>query len=156
VDRGLAMLDSVTGGHADWFQRLFSYLFIGGCAAIVNLICFVMVYYHILRTTSDPTRYLIAFTVATEISILANFIPNDYLTFRHLPGHARSWGARCLRFHVTCIGGTLVTLIISSSLLHLLHAPAILAQAVALIIATTFNFTFHHIFTYRQVHRAVS
>jgi putative flippase GtrA len=28
--------------------------------------------------------------------------------------------------------------------------PALPAQAVALIIATAFNFTFHHLFTYRH------
>jgi len=150
VDRTLDSIDQITGGRADWFQRLFIYLLIGGCAAIVNLICFSIVYYHILRMASDPGRYLIAFTVATEISILANFIPNDYITFRYLPGHSRSWVARCLRFHVTCIGGTLLTLAISFSLLRLLHMEAILAQAIALIIATAFNFAFHHIFTYRR------
>jgi putative flippase GtrA len=151
IDRELGILDRLTGGRADWFQRLFSYLFIGGCAAIVNLIVLAIVYYHTLQSLNASVRYLIAFAIATEISILANFVPNDYITFRHLAGHERSWGARCLRFHVTCIGGTLLTLAISFSLLHLLRFPPVLAQGIALIIATAFNFAFHHIFTYRRL-----
>ena len=33
----------------------------------------------------------IAFVVANEISLLANFIPNDYFTFRRMAGN-RTWG----------------------------------------------------------------
>src|SRR6266699_5150473 len=37
VNRVLDIVDIVTGGRADWVQRLFTYLFIGGVAALVNL-----------------------------------------------------------------------------------------------------------------------
>jgi dolichol-phosphate mannosyltransferase len=57
---------------------------------------------------------------------------------------------RCIRFHTTSLGGTLLTFVISFLLLHLLHVPALFAQAFALIIATAFNFAFHHLFTYRH------
>jgi putative flippase GtrA len=93
--------------------------------------------------------WFVAFAIATEISILANFIPNDYLTFRHLPGHKRTWLARCARFHMTCVAGVALTLGISSGL-FLLSVPAWLAQAIALILVTAFNFTAHHLFTYRH------
>jgi putative flippase GtrA len=155
ADRVFAIIDQLTDGRADWFQRLFSFLLVGGFAAIVNLLCFSTVYYHILRSVHGLTPYLIAFMVATEVSIFANFIPNDRLTFRHLSGHHRSWGTRCARFHMTSIGGVLLTFGISFSLLRLLHVPAIVAQAAALILATAFNFAFHHVFTYRRVHHTV-
>ncbi|MGZ3583134.1 MAG: GtrA family protein [Ktedonobacterales bacterium] len=155
VNHVLDVVERVTGGRAGWFQRLFSYLFVGGFAAIVNLFVFYLMYYVVplpfddKNTVQHTEHYLIAFVVATEISILANFIPNDRITFSHLPGHSRSWLARCLRFHLTCIAGTLLTLAISYTL-HLVHLPAIVAQAIALIIVTAFNFTFHHLFTYRH------
>src|SRR5262245_24087844 len=156
VNRSLDFVDAVTHGRADWAQRLVSYLFVGGFAALVNLSVFSLIYYVIFPVppnTFDQFErglpWAVAFVIATEISILANFIPNDYLTFRHLPGHKRTWLARCVRFHMTCVAGTLLTLGISF-LLHLLFVPAWLAQAIALILVTAFNFTAHHVFTYRH------
>ncbi len=151
VDRLLDIIDRVTGGRAEWIQRAFSYLFVGGIAAIINLIT-LQVTLNLLASSPLPYKihYGIAFVIATEVSIMANFIPNDRITFSHLAGHSRSWLQRCVRFHVTCTGGVIVTFAVSS-LLHLVfQVPALPAQAVALIIATAFNFTFHHLFTYRH------
>ena len=129
--------------------RLFSFLCIGGFGAIVNLLCFSGVYYPLLEIANSFVAYGMAFVVGTEVSIVSNFILNDRLTFGDL--HARSWQARCLRYHVTSIGGVLLTLGSSLALLHLLHVPALLAQATALIIATTCNFVFHRVFTYGRM-----
>lgn len=143
VDRILEYIDERTDGKADWFQRLFSFLAVGGFAALVNLAIFG------LLTDWVGTPFLIAELFASEISILTNFALNDRLTFRHLPGHHRSWGARCLRFHVTAIGGTLVTIAVSYALLRL-GLATLVAQACAILVALAFNFTFHHLFTYRH------
>lgn len=151
INRSLDLADRLTGGRAEWVQRLFSYLFVGGFAAIINLITLQLTLNLLAGSPfSHRIHYLIAFAVATEVSIMANFIPNDRITFSHLPGHSRSWIQRCARFHMTCVAGTLVTFAVSS-LLHLVFGiPALASQAVALIIATAFNFTFHHLFTYRH------
>ena len=151
ANRALDVADRVTGGRSEWIQRLFSYLFVGGIAAIINLITLQLTL-NLLEGApfSHQVHYIIAFAVATEVSIMANFIPNDRVTFSHLPGHSRSWMQRCARFHVTCTGGIVVTFVVSG-LLHLIFkVPALPAQAVALIVATAFNFTFHHLFTYRH------
>ena len=129
--------------------RLFSFLCIGGFGAIVNVLCFSGVYYALIVVTSGFMAYGMAFVVGTEVSIVSNFILNDRLTFGDL--HARSWQARCLRYHVTSAGGFLLTLVSSFSLLHLLHVPALPAQATALIIATGCNFALHRVFTYSHV-----
>ena len=131
-------------------RRLFSFLFVGGVGALVNIACFSSLYALLERQMHNLAAYLIAFLLATEISILVNFILNDRITFRHLRIHQRSWRNRCLRFHTTSVGGTLLTFIISFCLLHMVHTSAIVAQSVALIIATAFNFTFHHLFTYHS------
>jgi putative flippase GtrA len=156
VNRSLDFVDVITHGRADWAQRLVSYLFVGGFAALVNLGLFTLIHYVIFPLPANVTSWFergmywfVAFAIATEVSILANFIPNDYLTFRHLPGHKRTWLARCVRFHMTCVAGVALTLGISSGL-FLLSVPAWLAQAIALILVTAFNFTAHHVFTYRH------
>ena len=156
VNRALDLTDELTNGRAGWVQRFVTYSFIGGSAAVVNLCIFFVMYQVIILPFNDhilwqhAARWFVAFAVASEISIFANFIPNDYFTFRHLPGHQRSWIARAARFHVTCLAGTTLTFLISGAL-HFVSVQATLAQAIAIAIAFLFNFTFHHLFTYRHI-----
>ena len=156
VNRTLEVVDRVSGGRAGWVQRFVTYGFIGGSAAVVNLAIFAVMFY-VAPLGFDDTifsqhaaHWLIAFAVASEISIFANFIPNDYFTFRHLPGHQRSWLVRAARFQLTCMPGTLLTGAISGAA-HFEHIQAGLAQAIAIAIVFLFNFAFHHIYTYRHV-----
>ncbi len=146
VNRALAVTERVTHGRAGLLQRLFTYLLIGGTAALVNLGILALFFHY--GSASVVWYWLVANVVAYELSIMANFIPNDYFTFRHLAGHNRSWWARCVRFHITSLSGVAVTFIISAILFHLVGLQALIAQAIALIIATAYNFTVHHLFTY--------
>jgi putative flippase GtrA len=156
VNRTLDVVDRVSRGRAGWVQRFISYGFIGGFAAVVNLIIFFVMFYlaplgfNDAIFTQHAAHWLIAFAVASEISIFANFIPNDHFTFRHLPGHQRVWVARAARFQLTCMPGTLFTGAISAAG-HFAHIQAGLAQAIAIAIVFLFNFAFHHIFTYRHI-----
>jgi len=156
ANRALDIADEVTRGRADWVQRFFTYSFIGGSAALVNLAIFYVMYEVALppmdhgAAWQHAARWLVAFAVAAELSIFANFIPNDYFTFRHLPGHRRSWLARAARFNLTCLAGTLLTLALSGAL-HFVGVNALLGQATAIALVFLFNFAFHHIFTYRHV-----
>jgi putative flippase GtrA len=181
VNRALDIVDQVTNGRADWVQRFFSYSFIGGIAALVNLLIFsLLAYPYITKPTNDVVhvwvaqfiasmnRYmgmsvgdivhtLIAQLIAFEISLMVNFIPNDYFTFRHLAGHSRSWGARLLRYHITSITGFCLTSLIEYLFAHGLHLIPFFSQAIALILVFIYNFTFHHVFTYRRVsHKSIS
>jgi len=156
VNRALDATDALTGGRAEWAQRFVTYGLIGGSAALVNLAIFAAVYYRAPLPFRDAiawqhfAHWLVAFAVAAELSIFANFIPNDYFTFRHLPGHRRSWLARAARFNLTCLAGTLLTLALSGAL-HFVGVNALLGQATAIALVFLFNFAFHHIFTYRHV-----
>jgi putative flippase GtrA len=151
VNRVLDIVDTITGGRAAWFQRFFMYAFIGGFAALVNMAVFYLVFYVITLPVNELIHNVIASALAAEISIMANFVPNDFFTFRHLSGHQRSGIARCMRFQITCIGGIVLTFVIQLAISHLLHMQPIFAQAIALILVLFYNFSFHHIFTYRQV-----
>jgi putative flippase GtrA len=156
VNRALDMVDRVTGGHAGLFQRVFNYLLFGGFASLINLFIITALYEWVkMPGVSSRVQYVIAFAVATEVSIVANFIPQDMVTFSHLPGHSRSWLVRCLRFHLTSLGGVIVTAVVSFSLREKVGLQVTIAQAIAIIVALFFNFTFHHIFTYRTQHSTV-
>ena len=156
VNRVLDIVDNVTHGRAGLCQRFFMFAFIGGLAALVNIAVFYIVFDVIKLPVNETIHNVIASVFAAEISIMANFVPNDFFTFRHLAGHQRSWLARCLRFHITSVGGSLLTFVIEFSLSHLLPVRPIIAQAIALIIVLFYNFSFHHIFTYRHVKPATS
>ena len=129
--------------------RLFRFLCVGGLGAVVNLLCFSCLYSALLEVTNSLIAYGVAFVVGTEVSIVSNFILNDRLTFGDR--HTRSLHARCLRYHVTSAGGVLLTLGSSFSLLHLLHVPALPAQATAIFFATACNFVLHCVYTYGRV-----
>ena len=150
VNRVLDIVDDVSGGRADWVVRFVSYIFFGGAAAVVNLAVFAGMLYILPASMSDFWRTLVAGTVACEISLVANFIPNDFFTFRHLPGRQRSWLARCGRFHLTSLVGSLLTILIQQIFSHVVHIMPMLAQAIALILVLFYNFSFHHLFTYRH------
>jgi putative flippase GtrA len=156
VNRTLDIVDDVTHGKAGLCQRFFTFALIGGCAALVNLVVFAAVMYGIKLPIDERLQNVIASVLAAEISIMANFIPNDYFTFRGLAGHSRSWSARCLRFHITSIGGSILTFLIEFGCRFLGHMPAIAGQAIALILVLFYNFSFHHLFTYRHVEPAAS
>jgi putative flippase GtrA len=151
VNRVLDIVDRVTNGRAGVFQRLFSYLFIGGTAAVVNLVVFTVLYRGVELPIDSKIHNIIASTISFEISLMANFIPNDYFTFRHLNGHNRSWLARCGRFHITAIGGYLLTLFVQFCVHFFFHVDSVLAQAAAILVALFYNFTVHHLFTYRHI-----
>jgi putative flippase GtrA len=151
VNRVLDVVDDVTHGKAGLCQRFFSFAFIGGFAALVNLAVFATVMYGIKLPIDERLQNVLASVLAAEISIMANFIPNDYFTFRGLDGHSRSWSARCLRFHITSVGGSILTFLIEFGFRFIGHVPAIVGQAVALVLVLFYNFSFHHLFTYRHV-----
>jgi putative flippase GtrA len=149
VNRILAVVDELTGGRAGWVQRFFSFAFIGGCAACVNLIVFFIVDHFVHLPVNEVLHNAIAFVVANEISLLANFIPNDYFTFRRMAGN-RPWSLRCARFHITACTGITLTYLLQFCFNFFLHLPSIFALATAIFMVLFYNFTFHHVFTYRH------
>jgi len=149
VNRILDVVDELTGGRAGWVQRFFSFAFIGGFAACINLVIFYVVDHFVHLPVNSVVHNAIAFVIAAEISLMANFIPNDYFTFRRMAGN-RSWAGRCARFHLTALSGILLTYFLQFCFNFFLHIPAFFAQALATFLVLFYNFTFHHLFTYRH------
>lgn len=146
-------VDRLSGGRAAVLGRLTTYLLFGGTAALINLGVFAAAL-RLPLPIPDFARNLVAFAVAAEVATIANFIPNDQITFRHLAGYSRVWWQRCLRFHVTCAAGTALTYAIQAGLHYGVGAGALAAEAIALVIVTAFNFTTHHLFTYARTRGA--
>ncbi|HET9110731.1 MAG TPA: GtrA family protein [Ktedonobacterales bacterium] len=151
ADTVLARVETITHGKAGVLQRAFSYVFIGGIAAVINLAMLYLFYNVLSMPVPANLHWLIAFIIAAEISTMSNFVLNDRITFSRLPGHARSWWARCLRFHSTSVAGTVATLVMSFGFKTWLGLSALIAQSIAILLALILNFTMHHVWTYRHV-----
>lgn len=158
LNQVLDLVDAKTNGRAGQIQRVISYLFFGGVAALVNLGIFWIMFHFVLASLqADWLRNTLSYIVAAELSIIANFIPNDRFTFNTLPGAKRPWMQRCIRFHMTCIVGSTLTFLIETGLFSLsafMHKEPVIAEAIATLIVLIYNFTFHHLFTYRHIKHA--
>ena len=143
--RSLDRLGVYTRGNGAEALRVISFLFAGGLSALVNLLG---VWLFARYTTLPHAVYIV---LATEISLLCSFVLNDRFTFRALIDGRRSWWLRCIRFHGPSAFGFVFTLLVSDAAYYLAHLPSLTAQAVALILATVVNFSFHRFWTYRTV-----
>jgi dolichol-phosphate mannosyltransferase len=79
--------------------------------------------------------------VSAETALLNNFVWNDRWTFGHRPVETDApWPSRLLRFHLICLSGIALTLL----LLGLMHRgagiPADLSNAVAIVGVSGWNF----------------
>ena len=146
----IAWLDRVTRGNAAALQLLASYLFVGGVSALVNLVVFNVVYTRLAAPLASNIRWIAAFAAAAQVATIVNFVLNDRLTFHRLPGHARVWWVRCLRFHSTAALGIFVTLVASFALHYWLGIAALLAEGIAILMSLVLNLTMHHVWTYRR------
>ena len=147
----LNKVDHISKGRAGLIQRFSTYFIIGGSAAVLNEIIFYVMLYQVAMPFSQAIHNFIANVIACELSTIANFAINDYVTFRHLDGHKRSWSARCLRFHMTAFGGIVLTILLQA-LFHLVgNLSPLVSQTLAIGLVFIYNFTFHHIFTYRHI-----
>ena len=143
--------DRLAPHHLAALKRLGTYLVFGGLAAVVNLATQALLLYVVYLPLGESARNLFALLVANEVSILANFVPNDRFTFRQLAGARRVWWVRCLRFHLTALTGAGLAVLLQILLHEVLRVQPILANALAIAIVLGFNFTMHHLFTYRHV-----
>jgi serine/threonine-protein kinase len=136
-----------SGGQA--VRHVASYLIVGVASTLVNLGCFQFIYGALALPLTETVRYFAAYLGAAEAATMFNFVFNDRYTFAHMPGHNRPWIVRCGRFHTTVINGFVLTLVVSGGLHYLLGLHVLIGQAVGIFVALCFNFTVHHLWTYR-------
>jgi putative flippase GtrA len=123
-------------------QRVLYFLFIGGVVASANLgVVWFLAHLH-------RVPYVVAITIATELSILASFALNDRLTFSGLARRGHPLSVRCLRFHSASALGALLTIAFSTAIHGLLHLRPVIAQLTAIVIVSAINFLMHRFWTY--------
>lgn len=147
-------VNRLSGGKASTLEQLGAFLVVGGSAALVNLL--VIQAFDMYNTAHPQTQvpYLALTAIATEISLLCNFVLNDSITFRHQIDRGRTYLQRCVRFHGPASVGFFLTLILSY-VFHLLlpRSRPIVPQAIAILIVTFVNFAMHKFWTYRPKRR---
>jgi serine/threonine-protein kinase len=126
-----------------------SYVLVGVASTGVNLICFQALYVIAGLPYPERVRYLIAWIGAAEVATMFNFVLNDRFTFASYDGRNRPLLVRAVRFHTTVINGFILTFVLSAGLHYGLGFPALVSQAVGIFVAFLFNFTVHHLWTYR-------
>lgn len=101
----------------------------------------------LLYLLSDPTTLALGLTrskiIAAEVAILNNFVWNDRWTFRDLsrkdPGIG-AWFRRLWRFHLICLAGLAINVILLNLMFNLLGMNRYLANLIAIAIVTMWNF----------------
>jgi putative flippase GtrA len=146
--RATAWLDRRTNGRGAEAMRVIMFLIVGGSASVVNLI-FVQIQDSLFHPTGIFPVFVVS-AVATEISLLYNFMLNDRFTFRALVQGQRTWVQRCIRFHGPASVGFVLTLLISGGIHQFGHLRLVVAQAIAIVIVTVVNFFMHRHWTYRE------
>ncbi|PTL59247.1 GtrA family protein [Paraconexibacter algicola] len=91
--------------------------------------------------------YRIAAVLAFLVAVANNFFWNRHWTFDARDGHA---GFQAARFFVVSVGAFLVSLAVLELMVVVADAPEVLAQAVAIVVATPFNFVGNKLWSFRR------
>ncbi len=129
------MLLTTHGGH---FAR---FGLVGGVGAVLNT---ALLY---LLVHVGHYAYLPAAAVATEAAILSNFVLNDRWTFQGARGRA-PWIRRVARYNIVALGGLVVSLVALAALTATLHLHYLVANLIAIGVATLWNYTANVRFTW--------
>jgi len=91
---------------------------------------------------------LLGSVIATEAAILSNFVLNDRWTFRG--ASERSLTQRLLRFNGVALGGMLIAAGILTALSSYTHLHLLIANVLAVGVATGWNYVVNSRWTWRQ------
>jgi dolichol-phosphate mannosyltransferase len=123
------------------FGRMSRFAVVGAFGTLLNLAIMAVL-------LGMGAHYLMAALVATELTILTNFLLIERLVFRDLREERPYW-QRLLAFFGFNNIETLVRIPVLILLVELLHIPGVLAQAVTLAVAFLARFAFTSRFIYR-------
>jgi len=120
-----------------------NYCLVGGSGVLVNL----SVYYSLTRFL-DINAFLSS-PIAIWVSILTNFLLNNYWTFRNRPAN-KSILSRLLNFHVVAGIAGLINYIMFVVLISLLSIHDLLAVLFGIGVGIVFNYTGNSLWTFRK------
>ncbi|BDV29509.1 glycosyltransferase [Microbacterium terricola] len=123
------------------FGRMSAFALVGGAGAVVNLLILGVL-------TSWGLGYIAAAIIASEVTIVGNFLLLEYLVFadmREESGRMRTRFAKSFAFNNA---EALIRIPVMSVLVEGGHLPVVLAAALTLIAAFVVRFVFHAIVVY--------
>jgi dolichol-phosphate mannosyltransferase len=116
-------------------RHFFGFAAVGALGTIVNTIILFILHEYV------GLYYLAASIFAIEISIIHNFLLNEYFVFgAHQLYRVRSRYMRFLRFNIACAGGVVINLVILAALVEIFYVWYIIANIIAIGIAFISNF----------------
>jgi len=127
-------------------RRFVRFGLVGGVGAVLNTaLLYLLVHF-------GRWSYVPAAAVATEATILSNFVLNDHWTFHDARGRS-PWTRRVARYNVVALGGLVVSLVALALLTATFHLHYLVANLMAIGVATLWNYTVNARFTW-VAHRA--
>lgn len=124
---------------ANWME-LVRFGAVGASGYVVNLGVFTVAVH------GAGFDYRVAAVLAFLVAVANNFFWNRHWTFDAGDGHA---GFQAARFFVVSVGAFLVSFAVLEAMVVLADAPEVLAQAVAIVVATPFNFVGNKLWSFR-------
>lgn len=125
---------------ANWME-LVRFGAVGASGYVVNLAVFAAAVH------GAGFDYRIAAVLAFLVAVANNFFWNRHWTFDARDGHA---GFQAARFFVVSVGAFLVSFAVLELMVVVVGATEVLAQAVAIVVATPFNFVGNKLWSFRQ------
>jgi dolichol-phosphate mannosyltransferase len=126
---------------------------VGACGVVIDMLT--------LYLLSDPSRLHWGLTrskiIAAELALISNFLMNDAWTFSARTGAQRGFQAkfhRFLKFNAICGVGLLLNVAILNILFNLLGLNRYLANGVAILLVTLWNYTLNSKFGWRTTEAA--
>lgn len=125
----------------DTWLELVRFGAVGASGYVVNLAVFAAAVH--LAGTGHRVAAVVAFLVA----VVNNFTWNRHWTFRARDGHA---GFQAARFFVVSVAAFLVSFLVLEAMVTLAGAADVLGQAIAILVATPFNFLGNKLWSFRR------
>ena len=138
----LARTRGALGRRANWLQ-LVRFCVVGATGYVVNL----AVYTLLLKGVG--VHYLLAATGSFLVAVTNNYTWNRLWTFRGERGHVAYQGLRFLVVSTIALGANLLVL----HLLVSLGVGKVLAQAIAIVLVTPWNFVGNKLWSFRRSQR---
>jgi dolichol-phosphate mannosyltransferase len=126
---------------ANWVQ-LFQFVVVGGTGYLINLIVFA------LLTKGVDLHHIPAAIGAFAVAVTNNFILNRVWTFRLQGARDAHAGFQAARFFAVSLAGLAVNLLVLTALVDLADVTELVAQAVAVAVATPVNFIGNKLWTF--------
>lgn len=123
------------------FGRMSAFALVGGAGAIANLI----IMWGLIRLGMD---YLPAAIIASEITIIGNFLLLEYLVFADMRAESGRMRARFVKSFAFNNAEALIRIPVLAILVENAHIPSVLAAALTLVAAFVFRFVFHALVVY--------